>query len=66
MGIDGRQRKVAYTPMPVTSISSKLRVFFLQTRMLYRGGGGEILGLFRNRNAIYNTLYTILLYIVKI
>ncbi len=36
--------------MPVTSISSKLQVIFLQTGMLYRGGGGEIL--FRNMNAI--------------
>ncbi len=32
--------------MPVTSISSKLRVILLQTRMLYRGEEGEILGLF--------------------
>ncbi len=29
--------------MPVTNISYKLRQFFLQTGMLYRGGGGEIL-----------------------
>ena len=29
--------------MPVTSISYKLRQFFLQTGMLYRGGAGEIL-----------------------
>ncbi len=32
--------------MPVTNISYKLRQFFLKTGMLYRGGGGEILGLF--------------------
>ncbi len=30
--------------MPVTNISYKLRQNFLQTGMLYRGGGGEILG----------------------
>ncbi len=35
--------------MPVTSIPLKLRVIFLQTRMLYRGGGEEI---FRNMNGL--------------
>ena len=28
------------------NVSYKLRLIFLQTGMLYRGGGGEILGLF--------------------